>query len=148
MHANELGPAILACHLVEVRELPAPHRTRADVAHFTALNEVMEGFHRFFGRNLGVVPVYLEKIEVRGLQARERGVNCVEDGRTGEATLVDIPRLVLEAGCEDRVDADIVGNESIAFRGDHDLVTGDLILGRDGERCGGLQEQAHEVPFG
>jgi hypothetical protein len=128
LHTDELGPAVLLGHLVEVRELPAPHRTCANVAHFTALNKVMQGFHRFLGGDLGVVSVDLEEIEVRGLQARERGVDRVEDGRAGEPTLVDVSWLFVELGREVRVSTKIIADETKAFRRDHDLVTGDFML--------------------
>ena len=131
MHAHELGPAILARHLVEMCELPAPHRTCTDVAHFTALNEVVQGFHRFLCGDLGIISVDLEKIEVRGLQARERGVDRVEDGRAREPSLVDVSWLFLELGREVWADAEIVVDEMKAFRRDHDLVTGDLILAKN-----------------
>ena len=130
LHADELGPAVLLSHIVEVRELPAPHRACANVAHFTALNEVVQGFHRFLAGHVGVVSVDLEKIEVRGLQARERGVDRVEDGCAGEPTLVDVLWLFLEIGRDVWVGAGIIADETKAFRRNHDLVTGDLILAR------------------
>jgi hypothetical protein len=155
LHADELGPAVLARHLVEMRELPAPHRACADVADFTALNEVVQGFHRFFGGHPGVVSVDLEKIEVRGLQARERGVDRVEDGRAGEPALVDVSWLFLELGHEVWADAEIIGDEMKAFRRDHDLVTGDSILartrtgpGRGCELVRGKGENGGTLPVG
>ena len=58
---TSLIPAVLARHLVDVRELEAQHRTCANVAHFTALTEVVEGFHRSLGGDLRSVSVNLEE---------------------------------------------------------------------------------------
>ena len=136
MHTDELGPAVLHSHLVEMRKLPTPHRACANVAHFTALNEVVQGFHRFFGGHLGIVSVNLEEIKVRSLQARERGVDRIEDGCAGEPTLVDVSWLFPDLGCDVCVDARIIGDETKAFRCDHDLVTGDFILARASRELG------------
>ena len=130
LHADERGPPVLACDLVEMRKLPATHRARANVAHFTALDKVVQGFHRLFGRHIGVKSVDLEEIEVGCLQTRKRGVDGVEDGRAGKTTLVDVLRLVVEIRLDVSMNAGVVGNERKAFRCDHDLVTGDLILGK------------------
>ena len=62
LHTDEFGPPILARHLVEVRKLPATHRARANVPHFTALNKVVQRFHRFLCRHFGIETVDLEKI--------------------------------------------------------------------------------------
>ena len=67
LHANESSPSMLARYLVEVCKLPALHRARANVARFTARNEIVKGFHRFFGGHVGIESVDLEEIEVRGL---------------------------------------------------------------------------------
>jgi hypothetical protein len=128
LHADERGPTVLACHFVEVRKLPAPHRTRANVAHLAALHEIMERLHCFFSRNAGVISMNLEEIEVRGLQARERGLDRIEDGCTRKSFLVDILRLFVEARYHACADARIVGNETKAFRRNHDLVTRNMML--------------------
>ena len=128
MHADKLGPAVLLSHLIEMREFPAPHRTCANVAHFTALNEVVQGFHRFLGGDLGVGSVYLEEIKVRSLQARKRGIDRVEDGCAGEPTLVHVSWLFPELWRAVCLDAGIICDETKAFRRDHDLVTGDFML--------------------
>jgi hypothetical protein len=133
LHAHKLGPAVLLGYLVEVRELPAPHRARANVAHFTTLNEIVQGFHRFFGRDQWVVLSNLEEIEVRGLQPRKRGFDRIKDGPAGQPTLVDVLSLFIEVRRKLCTDADVIGHEERVFRRDHNPVTGDLILARDDE---------------
>ena len=71
-------------------KLPAPHRACTNVAHFTTLNEVVEGLHRLLGGYIGVISMDLEEIEVRGPQAYERGFDRVEYGCAGETILVDV----------------------------------------------------------
>ena len=140
---------MLVGYLVEMRELPAPHRARANVPHFTALNKIMQGLHRFFRRDFGVIPSNLEEIKVCGLQARERGLDRVEDGRAGESTLIDVLTLFLEVGLEMCADADIIRDEKRVLRRDYNLVTGNLILACDVENVevfeGGKWYLFHEL---
>ena len=72
----------------------------------------------------------LEEIKVRSLQARERSVDRIKDGCAGEPALVDVSWLFHELERDVCMDAGIIGDETRAFRCDHDLVTGDLILAR------------------
>ena len=128
LHADKLGSSRLLSHLVEARELPAPHRTCAKVAHFqvTALTKVAGSFHRCprVGGGPEVVSVNLEN-EGRGLYARER-----EFG----------PRYLC-------ADAEIIGNETATLRRDHDLTTGRFDASKDDERCEKISGASTKVPF-
>ena len=100
----------------------------------------------------------LEEIEVRGLQARERGFDRVENGCAGESSLVDVLRQFVETGYsaragawimtvyDARADGWIIGDKTEAFRCNNDLVTGDLILGRT--MSGARRSENATVPFG
>lgn len=88
LHADELRPPVLFSHELHVRELRRPHGARADVAHFTGLDEVVERFHRLFWRSRRVVAVDLEQIDVGGAQACKGGVHGVKDGAPGKPWLL------------------------------------------------------------
>ena len=79
------------------------------------LDQIVQGFHRLFGRHLGVVSCDLEETEVGGFRLCERRVDRAEDGRTREPALVRIRSLLLEMPCEVRADADVIGDEHIAL---------------------------------
>ena len=79
LHADELGPAVFLGEELQARELVGPHGAGADVVHLAALDEVVQRFHRLFGRHGGVVPVDLEEVDVFRSQALERGIDRFEN---------------------------------------------------------------------
>ena len=129
LHAHERGPAVLACHRDQVCKLPGSHRAGTDVAHFTALHEIVQRLHRFFRGDCGIIPMDLKEIDVRGLQSRKRGRGRIEDGCAGQPTLVHVSLLFLDTGNYDCVDSHIICNDAEAFRCDNDLVTRNVVLG-------------------
>lgn len=50
----------------------------------------MQRAHRLRNGHAGVKAVYLQEVNVWGVEAREGGVDGVEDARAGEAVLVDV----------------------------------------------------------
>lgn len=71
---------MLLSDILQLLELPTPHRAGADVPHFPALHKIVQRLHRFFRRNVGVVSVDLEQVDVGGVETSERGVDGVENG--------------------------------------------------------------------
>ena len=73
----------------------------------------------------------LVEVDVRGVQARERALDGVEDGRAREALLVDVlPPVVGHVGYGPGYDVSVrtLGDETVAFGGDDDLLAGNLVL--------------------
>lgn len=65
--------------MLQICKLVSPHGTSTEIADFSCLDEIMKGFHCFFGRRGGVIAMNLEDINVIGVQAREGGFNLIED---------------------------------------------------------------------
>ena len=87
----------------------------------------------------------LKEIDVRRLQSRKRGLDRVEDGCAGKPTLVHVSLLFLDTGNRERVDRDVVCNDTEAFRCDNDLVTRNLILG--GTMRDARESKSANLPF-
>ena len=90
LHADELGPAVLFGDVLHRLELEGPHAAGADVAHLTALHEVVQRLHGFRDGHGVVEAVDLEEIYIVGLQAGQRGVDRVEYCCAREAPLVNV----------------------------------------------------------
>jgi hypothetical protein len=72
--------------------------------------------------------VYLEKINVIGAEALQRGLYLVEDCCARETGLIDIFTCILEFRLEHRSGSDLVSNKSEAFGKDYESVTRNSIL--------------------
>jgi len=64
LHTDELRPTVLLGDELESGELSAPHTGGADIAHFTAFDQVVESGHGFFRGSVGVESVDLEEVDV------------------------------------------------------------------------------------
>lgn len=95
LHADKLSPPTLLGHKLHLRKLHRPHATRANVPHLAALNQIVQRLHCLLNRHGLVEAVDLQKIDVRRIETRKRGVDGGEDGGAGEA---DVIRVVLELG--------------------------------------------------
>lgn len=84
LHADELGPAVALSDGLHLGELVCPHGAGTDVADLARLDEVVEGFHRLFDKDCVVVTVDLEQVNVVGAETLEGGIDCGEDGRSGQ----------------------------------------------------------------
>lgn len=67
LHADKLGPGSHSSRL-RGRISSTASSLRRLVTHFATLHEAVEGFHCFFGGDVGVMSMDLEEINVRGLQ--------------------------------------------------------------------------------
>ena len=79
LHANELRPPVPLGAVLHLCELIGPHRTRPDVSHLAASDEIVQGLHCFLDRRFLVEAVYLQQVDIVGLEALERSVHGVED---------------------------------------------------------------------
>lgn len=80
LHGDEFGPPVLFGAVLHHHELEGPHAAGADVADFPRFDEVVESLHCFFDGDGGVEAVDLKEVDVGCLQAREGGIDGVEDG--------------------------------------------------------------------
>ncbi len=72
------------CHKLHLRKLRSPHATRTNITDFSGLDEVMESLHGLFYWDTGVEAMDLEKVDIRGVKAAERGLYGSKDGLAGE----------------------------------------------------------------
>lgn len=128
LHAHELRPSVLLCDVVHFRELIRPHRTCAYIAHLPGLDEVVEGFHGFVDRGLGIEAVDLEQIDVMSLKALQGRINGVEDRGARQAGLIDEVALVAQVREHKRADRRVRVNESVAFCENKDLLPRNVVL--------------------
>ena len=89
LHAYEFRPVVFLGDELQAGELVGPHAGGADVVDFSGGDEVVEGFHGFFGGDGGVVAVELEEVDVGCAEAGEGGVDGAEDGGAGETCIHD-----------------------------------------------------------
>lgn len=80
LHAHKLGPSPLLSDELHRRKLHCPHTARADVAHFPALDQVVQRFHCLFDRHSLIEAVDLEEVDVWRVEPCERGIDGVEYG--------------------------------------------------------------------
>jgi beta-glucosidase len=69
LHRHELRPPVHLRGVLELRELPGPHRGGADVAGLARLDHVVQRLHGLLGRRLRVEAVDLVQVDVVGAQA-------------------------------------------------------------------------------
>lgn len=83
LHRYELGPTLSLRRMLKDRELMCPHGASAYVAYHTGLDHVVQCLHRLFGRDCRVESVDLEDVDVGCIQAFKRGLDGVENSRSG-----------------------------------------------------------------
>ena len=71
--------------MLQLGELPAGHRRRAQVAGLARLDHVVQRFHGLGHGSLGVEPVDLVQVDVAGAEPGQGGVDLLEDGLAGQA---------------------------------------------------------------
>jgi hypothetical protein len=85
--------------VLQLRELPGPHRRGADVSDFAGLDDVVQGFHGLLDRRVGVEAVDLVEVDVVGAKTSQGSIQLLKDRlprQTGAAgTLV---HLVVDLG--------------------------------------------------
>ena len=60
------------CAELHHRELIGPHAAGTDIADLSVLDKIMQGGHGFFDGRFSVEAVYLEEIDVVGIEAGKR----------------------------------------------------------------------------
>ena len=129
LHADELGPPILLRDKLHPRKLRCPHGARANVPHLAAPDQVMQRLHRLLDRRRRVEAVDLQEIDVVHLQALERSVDGVEDGRARKPALVGVVFELRHLGrVEDGSDLGLLAYVAVAFAEDGQLVPGQVVL--------------------
>jgi hypothetical protein len=71
LHADELGPSILLSSKLQLRKLYSPHRTGADVSHFSAPDQIVQRFHCLLKRGIRIEAMDLQQINVVQVEALE-----------------------------------------------------------------------------
>ena len=95
--------------MLQLRELPRPHRRRAEVAHLARSHQVVEGRHGLLDRRLGVEAVDVVDVDVVGAQPPQRRVDLFEDGLAGQAAA---------AGAVVHLPADLGGEHDVLAAGE------------------------------
>lgn len=78
--------------MLELGELPRPHRRRAQVAHLPRADDVVEGLHRLLDRHVVVEPVEVVDVDVVRPEPAQRGVELLEDRLAGQPAAPPGPR--------------------------------------------------------
>jgi len=93
LHGDEACPSADLGRVLHLGELPGPHARRAEVPYFSGLDEVVQGFHGFLDRGVGVEAVDLIEVDVVGFEPGQRRVDLFHDRSAGQAgparTVVD-----------------------------------------------------------
>jgi len=115
--------------MLQHRELVRVHGRCANVVHLAAPDQVMQRLHRLFKRGVRVETVDLQQIEVGCVQASEGGIDSFEDGRSRQATTVDVVFAQADGltVC-DAANARVLTYVAVAFAEDDQLVPGQLVL--------------------
>jgi hypothetical protein len=74
--------------MLHLRKLRGPHGGSANVADFSAQNQIVQRAHRFLDRRKLVEAVDLEEVNVVRAQTFERSLNLVKNAGSGQAILV------------------------------------------------------------
>lgn len=129
LHAYELRPTILLGAKLQLRKLIRPHARSTDITDLAALHEVMESLHSLLDRHSVVEAVDLEQVEVRRVEALQRGLDLVEDGRPPQPVqvLVVLGRLE-EVPLKDVAALGILGDGAVALAENDDLLPRNVIL--------------------
>lgn len=128
LHAHKLGPPVLLRDELHASKLHCPHAARANVAHLSALDEVVQRLHCLLDRHGVVEAVDLQQVNVRGVEAGERGVDSIEDGGAAKADMVRVVFELREFVCVfDTSQTGVFADGAEAFCEDGELVA------RDGE---------------
>ena len=128
LHTDKLRPSVLFSDMVELRELPSPHRASSNVPNLPALHEVMERFHCLFRRSLEIIAVDLQDINVRRLETFEGCVNRIEDRLTRQSGVVDIVPGVLKMREHRSKNAGVFVYHTVAFRKNDEFIPRNIVL--------------------
>ncbi len=82
---DELRPPVQLGGVLQLGELPGPHRGGPDVAGLARLDHVVQRFHRLLGRRLRVEAVDLVQVDVVGAEPGQGGVDLLHDRPPGQA---------------------------------------------------------------
>lgn len=100
LHFNtrKLCPPVELCHIIHFDELPRQNVGGANVPDLSRDDEIMKCAHGLFKRRIDVEHVNHEDIDVIRAKSLQAGLNLVEYGRAGEATMIYVVASASEFG--------------------------------------------------
>ena len=125
LHRNKLVPSVLLGQILKLLELPTCHRTRANVAHPTTFNHIVEGTHNLLLGSITIQAMNLKYIDIRS-QAPDTGLNGIKDVFARESYTIHHSTIIGSHRKNGR-HTTIVCHTKEALRHDDDALAGNVV---------------------
>ena len=87
LHGHESGPSVQVSGVLQLGELPCPHRRGTEITDLPDLDEIVQRFHRFLDGRFRVEAVDLVQIDVISAEAGQGGIDLLHDRLAGQTAL-------------------------------------------------------------